>query len=169
LAPVELCRLGVPWMREGGGGAIVNISGGGATSPSPNFSAYGTAKAALVRFSETLAEEVKSSGIRVNCIAPGIMHTALLDEVMAAGPESIGEREHRRLTGTVASGAVPPERAAALCVFLASAESSGITGRIVSAVWDPWASLAEHTAELEGSDIYTLRRIVPADRGKSWG
>jgi 3-oxoacyl-[acyl-carrier protein] reductase len=54
-------------------------------------------------------------------------------------------------------------------VFLGSPVSDGITGRLLSAVWDPWESLADHRADLQGSDVYTLRRIVPKDRGLSWG
>lgn len=168
LAPVELCRLAVPWMREGGGGCVINISGGGATSPLPNFSAYGTSKAALVRFSETLAIEVASGGIRVHCVAPGVMKTALLDNVLAAGPERIGAIEHGRLTAQAASGALSTEPGARLCVFLASKESEGISGKLISAVWDPWENLSRHVEDLRSTDIYTLRRILPEDRGKQF-
>lgn len=82
LAPVALCRAFVPWMNETGGGSIINLSGGGATCPRENFSAYATAKAGLVRFSETLAEEARHLGIRVNCIAPGAMKTDMLGEIL---------------------------------------------------------------------------------------
>ena len=44
-----------------------------------------------------------------------------------------------------------------------------ITGKLISAVWDPWESFPEHMHDLSGSDIYTLRRIVPRDRGQAWG
>jgi 3-oxoacyl-[acyl-carrier protein] reductase len=66
------------------------------------------------------------------------------------------------------SGGVPPDQAAALILFLASPASDGITGRLLSAVWDDWAALPERRDALAGSDIYTLRRIVPADRGHQW-
>jgi NAD(P)-dependent dehydrogenase (short-subunit alcohol dehydrogenase family) len=167
-APVELCRLAVPWMREHRGGSIINISGGGATSPLPNFTAYGTSKAALVRFSETLAMEVAGDGLRVNCVAPGVMKTALLDNVLAAGPEVVGAGEHQRLEEQVSSGGLSTQPGADLCVFLASQESEGISGKLISAVWDPWRSLSSHIEDLKSSDIYTLRRIVPGDRGKSF-
>jgi 3-oxoacyl-[acyl-carrier protein] reductase len=49
-------------------------------------------------------------------------------------------------------------------VYLASAESDGITGRLISAVWDPWPTLHRHRSALDDSDVYTLRRIVPGDR-----
>lgn len=165
LAPVALCRLAVPLMRPGS--AIVNLSGGGATGPRPNFSAYGTAKAALVRFTETLAVEAAPLGIRANAIAPGVMATEMLEAVVHAGAENAGE-DYQRALDVKRSGGQPPEKAAALAWYLASPASEGITGRLISAVWDPWMQLADHSTELQGSDIYTLRRIVPEDRGKQW-
>ena len=95
LTPAALCRASIPWMRERDG-AIVNISGGGATGPRPFFSAYGTAKAGLVRFSETLAREMAGSGIRVNCVAPGAMDTNMNAEVLQAGAELAGADEFGR-------------------------------------------------------------------------
>lgn len=92
LAPVALCQGLIPGLVADGGGAIINLSGGGATGPRANFSAYSTAKAGLVRFSETLAEELKPKGIRVNSIAPGAMKTAMLGEVLAKGAVA-GDRE----------------------------------------------------------------------------
>ncbi len=55
-----------------------------------------------------------------------------------------------------------------MCVYLASAASDGLTGKLISAAWDPWPTLHERLPELGSSDIYTLRRIVPKDRGKSF-
>ena len=165
LAPVALCRLSIPWMRRGG--SIVNVAGGGATGPRPNFSAYATAKAALVRFTETLALEVAELGIRVNAISPGIMATEMLEAVLLAGPEQAGE-DYSRAMEVKRRGGQPPEKAAALAWYLASPESEGITGRLISAIWDPWKKLAQRADELKESDIYTLRRITPEDRGKQW-
>ena len=165
LAPVALSRLCIPWMRRGG--AIVNLSGGGATGPRPNFSAYGTAKAGLVRFTETLAKETAELGIRVNAIAPGAMNTEMLEAVLRAGPVQAGP-EHARAVAQKENGGEPPDKAAALAYFLSSPESAGITGRLISAVWDPWEALPAHTEQLRGSDIYTLRRITPKDRGQQW-
>ena len=165
LAPVALCRLAVPFMTAGGG--IVNLAGGGATGPRPNFSAYATAKAALVRFTETLAGETEGMGRRVNAISPGILATEMLDDVLRAGPEAAGE-DYQRVLEVKRSGGQPLEKAAALAWFLASPESAGITGRLISAIWDPWQTLAQRADELGKTDIYTLRRIVPEDRGKEW-
>ena len=63
---------------------------------------------------------------------------------------------------------MPLEKGAALAVFLASAASDGISGRLLSAVWDKWAILAEKRDQLAKSDLFTLRRIAPEDRGMKW-
>jgi NAD(P)-dependent dehydrogenase (short-subunit alcohol dehydrogenase family) len=167
--PLLMCRAILPHFKANGYGKIINLSGGGATNPLPRLSAYAASKAALVRMTETLAEEVYEHGIDVNAVAPGALNTRLLDEVLAAGPEKIGAAFFERMKKIKADGGTPLETGAGLCVYLGSAASDGITGRLISAVWDPWADLANYRAELNGSDIYTLRRIVPEDRGQSWG
>jgi len=163
------CRSVLPAFRARGWGKIVNLSGGGATAPLPRLSAYAASKAAVVRFTETLAEEVRGTRIDVNAVAPGALNTRLLDEVLAAGPEKVGKAFYDRSLKQKADGGAPLEKGAALIAFLLSSESDGITGKLLSAVWDPWAELPARLAELEKSDIYTLRRIVPKDRGKDWG
>jgi len=168
LVPVQLCRAAVPAMLRRKKGSIINLSGGGATGPRENFSAYASAKTALVRFTETLAAEVKSHEIRVNAVAPGAMNTSMMRETVSAGPERAGADYQRALETMQKDSAATARRAAELCLFLATDESAGITGRLLSAVWDPWQRLAEHIREIEGSDIYTLRRIVPKDRGQEW-
>jgi NAD(P)-dependent dehydrogenase (short-subunit alcohol dehydrogenase family) len=162
------CRSLIPRMRSQGYGKIINLSGGGAASPRPFFSAYATAKAAVVRLTENLAEELRGSRIDVNAIAPGALNTQMLEQTLAAGPELVGDGQYHAATKQKQQGGSSLERAAALCVYLASAESDGVSGRLISAPWDPWPTLHEHKEELMGSDIYTLRRIVPADRAKPW-
>jgi len=165
MAPANLCWLCVRWMTAGG--SIVNLSGGGATSPRPNFSAYATAKAGLVRFTENLALETATRGIRVNAVAPGAMNTEMLEAVLRAGSEHAGG-EYQKAVEQKERGGVPPETAASLVAYLVSEESRGISGRLISALWDPWEHLADYVEDLNASDIYTLRRITPEDRGRSW-
>jgi NAD(P)-dependent dehydrogenase (short-subunit alcohol dehydrogenase family) len=162
------CRALIPHFRGQGYGKIVNLSGGGAASPRPFFSAYAASKAAVVRLTENMAEELRGSGVDVNAVAPGALNTQMLAQTLAAGPDLVGEGQFVQALKQKESGGSSLDRAAALCVYLASAASDGITGRLISAPWDPWPTLHEHTAELGSSDIYTLRRIVPADRGKQW-
>jgi NAD(P)-dependent dehydrogenase (short-subunit alcohol dehydrogenase family) len=168
LGSVLPARALVPHFRERGYGKIVQLSGGGATGPLPGLSAYAASKAAVVRFAETLAEELREQHVDVNAIAPGALNTRMLDEVLSAGAERVGEDFYLRALEQQRSGGVPLSKGAELAVFLGSAASDGITGKLLSAVWDPWATLPEHRPDLD-SDVYTLRRIVPADRGLDWG
>jgi NAD(P)-dependent dehydrogenase (short-subunit alcohol dehydrogenase family) len=165
---VLLARAVVPHLRQRGYGKVIQLSGGGATSPLPGLSAYAASKAAVVRFAETLAGELREHHVDVNALAPGALNTRMLDEVLQAGPARVGEAYYERALDQQRSGGVPLQRGAELAIFLGSAASDGITGKLLSAVWDPWAELPEHRADLD-SDVYTLRRITPADRGLDWG
>ncbi len=138
-------------------GKIVNLSGGGSTSPRINFSAYGVSKTAVVRFTETLAVELKQYGIDVNAIAPGAVNTKMLDEILenksAAGleyTEAVNRKEH---------GGNNPRVAADLVCYLLSSDSDGITGKLISAPWDPWQTQEFQNLLRQDKDIATLRRI----------
>jgi NAD(P)-dependent dehydrogenase (short-subunit alcohol dehydrogenase family) len=168
LGAALLFRAIIPVLKRRGGGKIVQLSGGGATAPLPRLSAYAASKAAVVRLVESVAGEVAEHRIDINAIAPGALNTRMLDEVLAAGPGKVGEAFYRKSLEQKQGGAAPLEKGAALAVFLASAASDGITGRLISAVWDPWEGLPGRREELAATDIYTLRRIVPGDRGKTW-
>ncbi len=166
---ILMARALLPHFRAQQYGKIIQLSGGGATVPLPFISAYAASKAGIVRFMETLAEEVKADGIDVNCIAPGGLNTRLLNEVLEAGPEKVGQAFYERSLRQQAEGGAPLERGAELAVYLASAASNGLTGKLISAIWDPWENFEEYMTDLQKSDIYTLRRIVPQDRGRKWG
>lgn len=165
---VLMCREMVPIFRGRGYGKIINLSGGGATAPMPFLSAYAASKAAVVRFTETLAEEVKGAGIDVNAVAPGALNTRMLAEVLEAGPGKVGKAAYEKALKQQRDGGAPPEKAAALVAFLASAATDGITGRLISAVWDDWQNLPARREHLSGGDVYALRRILPEDRGMKW-
>ncbi len=163
-----MCRAAIPIFKKVGCGKIVNLSGGGAASPRANYSAYAASKAAVVRLTETLAEELCGFRVDVNAVAPGALNTRMLAETLAAGSEQAGATAFGQAEKQAGSGGNSMQRAAALCVFLASPESNGITGRLLSAPWDPWSTLSARADELAASDIYTLRRILPEDRGRNW-
>jgi NAD(P)-dependent dehydrogenase (short-subunit alcohol dehydrogenase family) len=165
---VLMCRALIPLFRAQGYGKIINLSGGGATAPLPRISAYAASKVAIVRLTESLAEELRDAHIDVNAIAPGALNTRLLDEVLAAGPNKVGEEFYQKALKQRDQGGAPLDKGAALAVFLASAASDGITGRLLSAVWDKWSGLPEKREQLAKSDVYTLRRIGPEDRGMKW-
>ena len=161
-------RALIPHFKKASYGKIIVLSGGGATNPLPNISCYAASKAAAVRLMETLAEELRPSHVDVNAVAPGALKTRLVDQVLAAGPEKVGAAFFAKNKKWAEEGATPLELGASLCVYLASPESDGITGKLMSAQWDPWRELQKHREELAKSDIYCLRRIVPEDRGKKW-
>ena len=163
------CKHVVAHMKQKRYGKIINLSGGGATAPLPWISAYAASKAGVVRFTETLAEECKEFHVDVNAVAPGALNTRLLEEVLSVGPQVVGEEFYAKALAQKEKGGVPLEVGAELCAFLASSASDGISGRLLSAVWDPWKDLPNHLKDLQETDIYTLRRIVPKDRGCSWG
>ncbi|HTX20373.1 MAG TPA: SDR family oxidoreductase [Candidatus Aquilonibacter sp.] len=162
------CRAAIPHFKKAGRGKIIVLSGGGATNPLPNISSYAASKAAAIRLMETLAEELKPFHVDVNAIAPGALKTRFVEQVLEAGPEKVGKAFFEKNKKWAEDGAVPLELGASLAVYLASAASDGITGKLISAQWDPWEKLHEFKADLNG-DIYTLRRIVPKDRSKKWG
>jgi NAD(P)-dependent dehydrogenase (short-subunit alcohol dehydrogenase family) len=168
LGSVLAARAVVPRFLARGYGKIVQLSGGGATKPMPGLSAYATSKAAVVRFAETLAGELREHRVDVNALAPGPLNTRMLDELLAAGPGQVEQGIYERALAQRRDGGCSPARAAELAVFLGSAASDGITGKLLSAVWDPWPELPLHLEDLE-SDVYTLRRIVPGERDLSWG
>lgn len=159
---VNCCRLALPHLRRAPRGKIILVSGGGATAPLPKITAYGAAKAALVRYAESLALEL-GDAIDVNCVAPGAMKTRLTDEYLAKGKSVLPADFLARIETLLADGGTPPERAADLVVWLASAESDGLTGKLISAVWDPWPFDAAKRKALMAGDAYTLRRVVPKD------
>jgi NAD(P)-dependent dehydrogenase (short-subunit alcohol dehydrogenase family) len=159
LGSVYMCSTFAPLMKSVTNKKIINISGGGAATPFPNYSAYATSKIALVRFTENLALELKSDQFDVNSVAPGFVITRIHNKTIEAGHGVAGENFYRNTEEQIEKGGVPPETAADLVSFLLSVESDNITGKFLSAPWDPW-----HTAEFQEQlksepDTATLRRI----------
>jgi short-subunit dehydrogenase len=171
--PVELCREAIPLLvaaaAKGRRAKIVNLSGGGATSPRPNFSAYSVAKTGIVRFSEILAGELRDRGVDVNAVAPGALPSVMTRNILAAGAALCAPHElavAQKAQGE--AGLAAMAKATDLIAYLASSASDGVTGRLIAAQWDPWQNFAALEDELDKTDIFTLRRIVPKDRGRDW-
>jgi len=146
-----------PLMIEQGGGAIINISGGGATSTKPRYSSYAAAKSGVVRFTEVVADELAEHGVRVNAIAPGFIVTRFHDLTMDAGDRA--GPDYEKTKAKLESGGDDPRLAAELAVFLAGPEAEGISGRLISAVFDDWRDTKTHEALRASRDLYMLRRI----------
>ena len=155
---IYTCRAVLPHMVERKQGKIINFSGGGATGPRPNFSAYAASKAAIVRLTETLAEELGPFNIQVNAIAPGGVNTRMLDEVLDAGGEKVG-KEYQDAIRRKKEGGAQAELAAELVCYLASEASNGLTGKLIAAPWDPWKEWMKGNLPKLTKNMYTLRRV----------
>jgi NAD(P)-dependent dehydrogenase (short-subunit alcohol dehydrogenase family) len=154
----HLVHAVLPVMLAQRSGSIINFSGGGAAYGRPYFTAYGASKAALVRFTESVAAEVSQCNVRLNAIAPGAVKSRMWEQLRNAGAVA-GERALKELEEMDAHGGVGPERAAALAVFLASDHSKDISGRLISAVHDDWENVERDLPKLLQSDAWTLRRV----------
>ncbi len=158
MGTVYATREVLPLMIKQKAGNIVNLSGGGALYPSPRFSAYSASKAAVVRFTETMAEEAREHNIRINAISPGSVNTKFLDVALAAG-KACGKEHYDKSIEQKKSGGVAPQKAAELAVFLCSKDSYPLTGKVISAIWDNWKNIPERMQEFERTALYTMRRI----------
>lgn len=149
------CRAALPFMMERRSGKIILISGGGSAYSRPNFTAYGASKTAVVRFGETLAEEVRDCNVQVNTIAPGAAYSHMTDEILHAGEERAGAKEIEDAEKVRLTGGVPAEKQIALALFLASEKSNHVSGKLIH-VNDEWKRY-EHDSMRP--DLFTLRRV----------
>lgn len=162
-------RAFYPLLRKSSARAkVICFSGGGSTSPRPNFAAYGVAKTGVVRLVEMLASEWAGQPPDINAIAPGAIFTKMTEEVLARGEKLAGQREFESATKMSRDNAAKLEKVLGLVELLLSPASDSISGKLISAPWDPWQNLPALREELMKSDIYALRRIVPEDRGKKF-
>lgn len=156
-----------PFMKDCHYGKIINFAGGGEGAYT-NFSAYVASKGGIVRLTETLAAELKDFDIDINAIAPGAVNTQMLKEVLEAGPMRVGDETYKKCLRQKETGGILPEKAAQLVVFLASEASDGLTGKVISAIWDDYHNFPQHLKEIMETDVYSWRRIKPKDRGYEW-
>ena len=154
-----VCRAVIPAMLQQGGGKIINLSGAGVANAWSNMSAYCASKAAVVRMTEVLAQELEPQGILVNALGPGSVHTSMWEKMTEqaadAGAEFIHELGQRVLSG----GGASIDECAELAVWLASGESGELTGRIISAAADDFRNLTPRISEIMEGDAYTLRVV----------
>ncbi|MEO7146165.1 MAG: SDR family oxidoreductase [Bryobacteraceae bacterium] len=148
------CRAVLPSMIERRSGKIIVLSGGGAVTARPNFSAYAASKAAVVRFVESVAEEVLNHNVQINCMSPGGTYTNMTDEILGAGDRA-GWKEIEGAREVRVTGGIAPEKQLQLALFLASEQSNHVSGKTLH-VKDDWKKLKSANVHPE---MYTMRRV----------
>ena len=154
-----VCRAVVPVMIEQGGGKIINLSGAGVANAWSNMSAYCSSKAAVVRLTEVLAQELEGKGITVNALGPGSVHTSMWEKMTEQAAEAGADFIHGLGQRVLSGGGASIDDCAELAVWLASDESGALTGRIISAAADDFRSLSPRIDEIMAGDAYTLRVV----------
>jgi NAD(P)-dependent dehydrogenase (short-subunit alcohol dehydrogenase family) len=158
MSPIEIIKSSLPLMRNGG--KIINFSGGGATSNRTFFSPYAISKIGLVKFTEIAGEELKLKGIDINCVAPGKIYSKMTEEVINSDIASLENEEYISAIDTRDNRTNNLQNIVGLVNFLLSKESDGITGNLISAVWDKWQDKNWIKNKLEENvDSFKLRRI----------
>ncbi|MGD0498213.1 MAG: SDR family oxidoreductase [Bryobacteraceae bacterium] len=155
LGVVNACRAALPSMIERRAGKIIAIAGPGAADSRPNFAAYAASKAAVARFVECLADEVREHNVQVNAMSPGGSYTYTTDEILNAGEDLAGRKEIEEAEQIRITGGVAPDKQIQLALFLASERSNHVSGKLLS-VNDDWKRLERENMR---PDLFTLRRM----------
>lgn len=152
--PYLLARTVIPRMIDAGGGTIVNMIGGGTANPIPYGNAYGTSKAGLMRFTETLAAEVKPHRISVFATNPGLVRTAMTELQLTTDE---GKQWMSRIKKAFEDGVDrPPTDAALLIRRLVEGDYFALTGRRFGPQDDP-EEILKDVDRIVSEDLRTLR------------
>ena len=129
--PWLLCKHFVPRMVERGSGSVINISSLNGLVGFPLSTAYGSAKGGLVVFTRDMAIELATSGVRINCVCPGVIETPMMERWTDLMPDK--EEAKTMLRGVMPIGRMgTAEEVAAAILFFASEDSSLCQGAVLS-------------------------------------
>lgn len=164
LGSIYFIKKLIPIFKKNNFGKIIQLSGGGATAPFPNFMPYSISKVGLVRFIENISEELEDYKIYVNTIAPGAVNTRMLSQVLKAGPRNVGKKFYNKSNKQKKHGGADLNKIADCVDFLLNKSGNGISGKLISVIWDNWKLFNNNIKNLKRSDVGTLRRITGRDR-----
>ena len=151
------CRAAIPHMLRRGSGRIVNMSGVGG----PNDTSYDAAKTAIINITENLSVELAGTGITVNAISPGSIHTRMWEEVRDMAYEAGDMEMYEKGVQVTSGGGASIERAAELAVMLGSDQCGSLSGRLIRANLDTFEDIPANADTIMASDAYLLRRVEP--------
>ena len=147
-----LCTRAVqPGMISRRNGRIINRASNVGVWPTPYATAYSCSKAAILRFTESVAESVKPIGVQVFAISPGWVWTAMTEAAVKQM-----KKANPKFEGIPDSDVSPPELAANLVVRLASGEADKLTGRYIH-VTDNLDEMTSMADKIQEDDLYALR------------
>ncbi len=164
LGSIYIINKFIKYFKKQKHGKIIQIAGGGAASFFPFFSPYAVSKAGLVRFVENISKEVENKNIFINAIAPGPINTRMLDEVLQAGPHKVGKDFYYNAIRQKKEGGTDIQKIISLVEYLSHKKSDGISGKLISVLWDNWNTFHNKIDILKNSDVGTLRRVTGRDR-----
>jgi NAD(P)-dependent dehydrogenase (short-subunit alcohol dehydrogenase family) len=134
---MRVCRAAIPYLREAGGGAVVNLSSVAAFNGSAGMASYSAGKAGIIAFTRAMANEYGQYRIRANCLCPGWVRTPMSEEEMRDVSQRRGctiEQAFAELTERIALRRVADADELAGCaLFLASDDASFVTGAVLVA------------------------------------
>jgi 3-oxoacyl-[acyl-carrier protein] reductase len=157
------CYFALRHMIPAAGGRIINISGGGSTGPLENLSSYAVSKVGIVRLTDSLAQEVAGSGIRVNAILPGAIDSPMQDQLLLAGDKAGPWYPKIKALRDSGAGGISADLTGELVEFLTFGKGRNLTGKLLSARYDAFQRWSEQEVELIAtSEMFSLRRLDPA-------
>lgn len=151
VAPIFLTQL---FLSRPGPLTVVNLSGGGATAGRPSFSPYAIAKTALVRLTETLAEEYPEH--RFYSISPGGLMTPMIEAILRMNPRKIAPGDYAEAQRRAREGGEDPRKAAELALWLCENRPEALNGKLISAVNDDYRNFPPYPAK---TGWWNLRRV----------
>ena len=164
LGSIYFIKKILPYFKKRNKGKIIQMSGGGAASPLPFFSAYATSKAGIVRFVENISKELTSYKIDINAVAPGPINTRMLDEVLKENPKTVGKSFYKKSLEQKKTGGTDIMKIIECIEFLCHKKSDGISGKLISILWDNWKDFSKYKKFIRNSDVGNIRRITGRDR-----
>lgn len=165
-----IIKLLLPKFKKQKVGKIIQLAGGGSSSPSIKRNPYAASKSAITRLVENVSEELKilKINVQINSVSPGVMKTKMFQRIIRESNKILGNKMNKELR-VKNKKKTDYDKIIELIFFLSSRFSNKITGKNISADWDNWKNWSKDLKKIRNSNLYTIRRIVGSDRNFTKG